>query len=69
MKKKNYLLKELLVDYVRFYYMGFLKNVEMEKAIKIFETLLDDGVDVKDFIPIMRQIQYDLDNMEHLNYV
>lgn len=69
MKKKNYLLKELLVDYVRFYYMGFLKHVEMEKAIKIFETLLDDGVNVNDFIPIMRQIQYDLDNMEQFNYV
>jgi len=61
MRKKNKLLKELLIDYVRFYYMGYLKDVEKIKAIKIFETLLDEGIDVRDFIPIIRQMQYDLD--------
>ena len=61
MKKKNHILKEILVDYVRFYYMGYLKNVEKEKAVKIFETLIDKNIDVSDFVPIMRQMQYDLD--------
>jgi len=61
MKKKTALLKDLLIDYVRFYYMGYLKDIEKSKAIKIFETLLDEGIDVKDFIPIIRQMQYDLD--------
>ena len=64
MKKKNLLLKELLIDYVRFYYMGYLKDIEKSKAIKIFETLMDEGIDVRDFIPIIRQMQYDLDLME-----
>jgi hypothetical protein len=64
MKKKNRLLKELLIDYVRFYYMGFLKNNEKQKAIDVFEILLDDGIDVRDFIPIIRQMQFDLDNLE-----
>lgn len=61
MKKKNHILKEILVDYVRFYYMGYLKDIEKEKAIKIFESLMDKNIDVSDFIPVMRQIQYDLD--------
>ena len=61
MKKKNHILKEILVDYVRFYYMGYLKDIEKEKAIKVFETLMDKNIDVSDFIPIIRQIQFDLD--------
>lgn len=69
MKKKNRLLKELLIDYVRFYYMGFLKYNEKQKAISIFETLLDDGIDVRDFIPIIRQMQFDLDTLEVYNNV
>ena len=59
--KKNHILKSILVDYVRFYYMGYLKDIEKRKAIEIFEFLIDKKIDVSDFIPIMRQIQYDLD--------
>jgi uncharacterized protein YdaT len=44
--------------------MGFLKNNEKQKAIDVFEILLDDGIDVRDFIPIIRQMQFDLDNLE-----
>jgi len=29
--------------------------------MKIFEELLDAGVDMSDYIPVMRQMQYDLD--------
>lgn len=41
--------------------MGYLKDIEKQKAIEIFEFLIDKKIDVSDFIPIMRQIQYDLD--------
>ena len=59
MKKK--LLKEVLIDYVRLYYLDVLNNIEKRNALKIFELLLDEGIEVSDFIPIMRQIQLDLD--------
>lgn len=68
MKKKNLVLRSLLIDYVRFYYMGYLKDIEKKKAIEVFELLLDEGMDLKDFIPIIRQMQYDLDTLE-VNYV
>lgn len=61
MKKKCLLLKEALIDYVKFYYLGVLKDREMRNAIDIFEMLLDENVDVSDFIPIIRQMQFDLD--------
>lgn len=69
MKRKNKLIKNLLIDYVRFYYMNYLKDCEKKRAIECFETLLDEGIDVKDFIPVIRQMQYDLDNIEEKNYV
>jgi hypothetical protein len=60
MKKKT-LLKEVLIDYVRLYYLDVLNNIEKRNALKIFELLLDEQIEVSDFIPIMRQIQFDLD--------
>jgi hypothetical protein len=30
-------------------------------ALKIFEALLDEKIDVNDFIPVMRQMQFSLD--------
>lgn len=60
MKKKT-ILKEVLIDYVRLYYLDVLNNIEKRNALKIFELLLDEGIDVSDFIPIMRQMQFDLD--------
>ena len=60
MKKKT-LLKEVLIDYVRLYYLDVLNNIEKKNALKIFELLLDEEIEVSDFIPIMRQIQFDLD--------
>jgi hypothetical protein len=61
MKKKNMLLKDLLIDYVRLYYSDHLIDIEKKNALRIFELLLDEGIEVSDFIPIMRQIQFDLD--------
>jgi hypothetical protein len=60
MKKKT-LLKEVLIDYVRLYYLDVLNNIEKKNALRIFEALLDEDIEVSDFIPIMRQIQFDLD--------
>ena len=60
MKKKT-LLKEVLIDYVRLYYLDILNNIEKRNALRIFEALLDENIEVSDFIPIMRQIQFDLD--------
>lgn len=61
MRKKNKILRGFLIDYVRFYYMGFLKDIEKKRAIEVFELLSDEGIDVRDFVPIIRQMQYDLD--------
>ena len=36
-------------------------NIEKRNALRIFEALLDENIEVSDFIPIMRQIQFDLD--------
>ena len=60
MKKKT-LLKEVLIDYVRLYYLDVLNNIEKRNALRIFEALLDENIEGSDFIPIMRQIQFDLD--------
>jgi len=54
-------LKEVLIDYVRLYYLDVLNNIEKRNALRIFEALLDENIEVSDFIPIMRQIQFDLD--------
>jgi hypothetical protein len=63
MKKKSRVLKDILIDYVRLYYLGVLNDREIKNAISIFELLLDDEVNVEDFIPIIRQMQFDLDTV------
>lgn len=55
------LLRDLLIDYVRFYYLGILEQNEIKNAILIFECLLENGENVQDFITIIRQMQFDLD--------
>ena len=55
------LLRALLIDYVRFYYLGILKENEIKNAILIFETLLENDENVEDFITIIRQMQFELD--------
>ena len=67
MKKKNKILREFLIDYVRFYYMGYLNDSEKKRAIEVFELLGEEGIDVRDFVPIIRQMQYDLDQMRVKN--
>lgn len=67
MKKKNKILRLFLIDYVRFYYMGYLNDSEKKHAIEVFELLSEEGIDVRDFVPIIRQMQYDLDQMRVKN--
>ena len=55
------LLRALLIDYVRFYYLGILEESEIKNAILIFESLLEGGENVEDFITIIRQMQFELD--------
>jgi uncharacterized membrane protein len=40
---------------------GVVEDNNVKNALKIFEALLDEDIEVSDFIPIMRQIQFDLD--------
>ena len=60
MKTKE-LLKQVLVDYVGFFYKGVLTERELKNALIIFEALLDMDQDMSDFTPVMRQMQYDMD--------
>ena len=55
------LLRDVLIDYIRFYYLGMLENNEIKNAILIFEALLEGGENVEDFITIIRQMQFELD--------
>ena len=36
MKKKSRVLKDILIDYVRLYYLGVLNDREIKNAISIF---------------------------------
>ncbi len=55
------LLRAILIDYVRFYYLGILEDSEIKNAILIFESLLEANENVEDFITIIRQMQFELD--------
>ncbi len=55
------LLRAILIDYVRFYYLGILEDSEIKNAILIFESLLEADENVEDFITIIRQMQFELD--------
>ncbi len=60
MKTKE-LLKQVLVDYIGFFYKGVLTERELKNALLIFEALLDMDEDMSDYTPVMRQMQYDMD--------
>jgi hypothetical protein len=65
MTKKNKMLYDALIDYVSYFYnCSRMPESAKMNAIKIFEHLLDEKVDVNDFIPVMRQIQLSLDLVE-----
>jgi hypothetical protein len=59
--KDEQLLRDILIDYIGFFYQGVLNPRALRNAMKIFEQLLDLGADMRDYIPVMRQMQYDLD--------
>ena len=62
MTKKNKMLYDVLIDYVSYYYnCSDMPESAKLNALKIFEALLDEKIDVNDFIPVMRQMQFSLD--------
>ena len=62
MTKKNKMLYDALIDYVSYFYNSsdMPDNAKLN-ALKIFELLQDEKIDVNDFIPVMRQMQFSLD--------
>ena len=62
MTKKNKMLYDALIDYVSYFYnCSDMPESAKYNALKIFEQLQDERIDVNDFIPVMRQIQFSLD--------
>ena len=62
MTKKNKMLYDALIDYVSYFYnCSDMPESAKYNALKIFEQLQDEKIDVIDFIPVMRQIQFSLD--------
>jgi len=55
------LLRSVLIDYIRFYYLGLLEVNEIRNAISVFEALLEGDENVEDYITIIRQMQFELD--------
>ena len=62
MTRKNKMLYDALIDYVSYFYnCSDMPDSAKLNALKIFELLQDEKIDVNDFIPVMRQIQFSLD--------
>ena len=62
MTKKNKMLYDALIDYVSYFYnCSDMPDSAKYNALKIFEVLQDEKIDVNDFIPVMRQMQFSLD--------
>ena len=55
------LLRSVLIDSIRFYYLGMLETNEIKNAILVFEALLEGDENVEDYITIIRQMQFELD--------
>ena len=61
MTRKNKMLYDALIDYVSYFYNSSdMPESAKLNALKIFELLQDEKIDVNDFIPVMRQIQFSL---------
>ena len=62
MTRKNKMLYDALIDYVSYFYnCSDMPDSAKMNALKIFEQLLEEKIDVNDFIPVMRQMQFSLD--------
>ena len=62
MTRKNKMLYDALIDYVSYFYnCSDMPDSAKLNALKIFEALQDEKIDVNDFIPVMRQMQFSLD--------
>jgi hypothetical protein len=59
--RKDYkLFKDLLIDLVGLYYDDLLNDRAKYNAIKIYEELLTEGIDVDDFTIVIRMMTLDL---------
>jgi len=62
MTRKNKMLYDALIDYVSYFYnFSDMPDSAKLNALKVFEALQDEKIDVIDFIPVMRQMQFSLD--------
>ncbi len=62
MTRKNKMLYDALIDDVSYFYnCSDMPDSAKLNALKIFEALQDEKIDVIDFIPVMRQMQFSLD--------
>ena len=62
MTRKNKMLYDALIDYVSYFYnCSDMPDSAKLNALKVFEALQDEKIDVNDFIPVMRQMQFSLD--------
>lgn len=62
MTRKNKMLYDALIDYVSYFYnCSDMPDSAKYNALRLFEQLLDEKIDVNDFIPVMRQMQFSLD--------
>ena len=60
MRKDYKLFKDLLIDLVGLYYDDLLNDRAKYNAIKIYEELLTEGIDVDDFTIVIRMMTLDL---------
>jgi hypothetical protein len=59
--RKDYkLFKDLLIDLVGLYYEDLLNDRAKYNAIKIYEELLTEGIDVDDFTIVIKMMTLDL---------
>jgi hypothetical protein len=59
--RKDYkLLKDLLIDLVGLYYNDLLNDRAKYNAIRIYEELLTEGINVDDFTIVIKMMTLDL---------
>lgn len=59
--RKDYkLLKDVLIDLVGLYYNDLLNDRAKYNAIKIYEELLYEGINVEDFTVVIKMMTLDL---------
>jgi hypothetical protein len=60
MRKDYKLLKDVLIDLVGLYYNDLLNDRAKYNAIKIYEELLTEGINLEDFTIVIKMMTLDL---------